>query len=671
MRHWLTILALACASVAVLVTTIAPLDAAEPSPGESITTELHPGWNMVGWLGPEAPVSELFEAIPALKRIYAWNSEVQRYQSAWPTSTPLYGLRQLIPGMGLWLFIDGESPVAWTRPVAAEGRVLPLRSGWNLVAWSGDDGGPVGDTLTRFGDSLVTAFRWDAAAQRYDRHRPWADAANTLRGLTRGDALWLELAADGRWWVPGTAQPTFLFGDHLSADERAATRQLVEHARAVFAERFGIHTADFTVSVSLERSAPGCYAGPRRITVPLAAVGCTAHEYFHVLQYALADGHIRGPHGRAPNWLVEGPATYAGAAWGETINQEQTLEFKGFDLQRRFSIAGAALVSSLTDPQGTFQPAVDYSLGFLATEWLVDYAGVEALVDYYRRLPSSNGWESAFAAAFGISVEDFYTAFAAYRAAVAPPLPHIADAAVRPVVVFLGDVPMDVRTAVQTEMDRVETFLSERFGVDGVEYSIFLGADWDAIQETAHRLNPYGVEESTCAFSGGVLIFSTLGCGSFPFVSPDVMIDTSLREPLQYIVYSPPPTWFAWGLVRYVFTSYRVAQGTIASDAFRRYAQMLQGSAISLHDLETSEGWSGENETSWAIATSAIDWLAQRAGEPGLLEFYRLLPRGNPGTSSYEPRAGSQEAAFEQAFGLTLEEFYETFETYRATLTLS
>ena len=35
---------------------------------------------MVGWLGPEAPATDLFEAIPALVRAYAWNAAEQRYQ---------------------------------------------------------------------------------------------------------------------------------------------------------------------------------------------------------------------------------------------------------------------------------------------------------------------------------------------------------------------------------------------------------------------------------------------------------------------------------------------------------------------------------------------------------------------------------------------------------------
>ena len=33
------------------------------------TIELHPGWNMVGWLGPEIPGGQLFQALPAIEEV--------------------------------------------------------------------------------------------------------------------------------------------------------------------------------------------------------------------------------------------------------------------------------------------------------------------------------------------------------------------------------------------------------------------------------------------------------------------------------------------------------------------------------------------------------------------------------------------------------------------------
>ena len=107
-------------------------EAADP---ETVTTILHPGWNMVGWLGPETPAVELFEAIPALQRVSAWDAVSQRYQSRTRTTIPRYALRNLEPGMGLWLKLGGDEPFEWTRPVVAGGVLVSLRPGGTW--WAG------------------------------------------------------------------------------------------------------------------------------------------------------------------------------------------------------------------------------------------------------------------------------------------------------------------------------------------------------------------------------------------------------------------------------------------------------------------------------------------------------------------------------------------------------
>ena len=57
-----------------------------------------------------------------------------------------------------------------------------------------------------------------------------------------------------------------------------------------------------------------------------------------------------------------------------------------------------------------------WSLGFLAVEWLANHAGDPAIFDYYRRLPEAESFATAFEGAFGLTFEEFYEQFAAYRA---------------------------------------------------------------------------------------------------------------------------------------------------------------------------------------------------------------------------------------------------------------
>ena len=79
---------------------------------------------------------------------------------------------------------------------------------------------------------------------------------------------------------------------------------------------------------------------------------------------------------------------------------------------------------------------------------------------------------------------------------------------------------------------------------------------------------------------------------------------------------------------------------------------MSRTTEASLRDLATDSGGRAR-----ALGFLAVSWLAEYAGEPAVFEYYRVLP------SSL-----SREAAFEQAFGLTLDDFHDRFEAYRAKL---
>ena len=129
-----------------------PMAPGQSSPPDTITTELHPGWNAVGWLGPDAPVSELFDAIPALRHVSAWDPEHERYERASRTSTLGHGLSRLTRGRGLWLYVGGTATVEWARPVSRDGTLLSLQSGLHLVGWTGRDGIAVEEAFARFGE---------------------------------------------------------------------------------------------------------------------------------------------------------------------------------------------------------------------------------------------------------------------------------------------------------------------------------------------------------------------------------------------------------------------------------------------------------------------------------------------------------------------------------------
>ncbi|MCY4390606.1 MAG: hypothetical protein OXE43_00970 [Chloroflexi bacterium] len=153
--------------------------------GETVTTALQPGLNLAGWTEPEAPAAAIFEVVPALEAVYAWDAENQRYRLAIRTDAGLLGdLETLTPGMGLWLWLGGTGAFKWKRPLVGEASLVRLRSGWNFVAWSGEDGAPTDHSLGQIEGILASVA---------------GGGGRALLTLTRGGAFWVKVSVDRDW----------------------------------------------------------------------------------------------------------------------------------------------------------------------------------------------------------------------------------------------------------------------------------------------------------------------------------------------------------------------------------------------------------------------------------------------------------------------------------------
>ena len=269
---------------------VASSDPAGTSEADTITTVLYPGWNLVGWVGPSTPTPELFDAIPALRQVSAWDAEEQAYQHA--VRNRYDDLATLTPGMGLWLRLDGSSTVEWTRPVSDVPVLLFLHEGLNIVGWTGAGRLTAEDAAAQLGEVFVSARRWDAETQRYLR----------LGGspvLNRGDALRIDLTRDASWWQSGAE---FVFGEELTEERRAEIREELRGVVKFFAEQYGIippRLSLFSGGVPNTRAVYG--TGGTRTASSLyvgsdatgEALGATlAHEYFHVLQEPHLGRHL-------------------------------------------------------------------------------------------------------------------------------------------------------------------------------------------------------------------------------------------------------------------------------------------------------------------------------------------------------------------------------------------
>ena len=667
--------------------------AAQSPPGPAadgsatITTDLHPGWNLVGWFGPDTPVADLFEEIPALQLVSARDEHADRYVRAQRgDGSPPGSLRLLTPGMGLWLWIGGDEPVAWARPAEAAGVLLQLQRGLNLAAWSGGPGS-LDDALAGFGAALHSVHRWNARTQRYESYvRGVASAAGVVDAIAPGDGLWISLSSPVRWWQQGEGAPRMVFVGDVDGDTASALGAEFRNLSARLAERFedldGTElTAYIHADVETLRAANTELYGVTPYeglcayssgSVIAYAVSCyepfgsiVGRAYIALLRDKVApldelpaaeDGYSR----RGPQWLLLGTREYANALYRAETGSE------AYELLRIAQIAPArrtALpLSSMETRAGrdTAGRPETIALGFLATESLVDLAGEDAILEYLRLLPSSLGWRAAFEGAFGLTVEDFHAAFEASRFERAPLLPHLADDLDEPVFVFVGDIAPRVHEELRVSLDTSRELFAAQFGVEASDFTVYAGPDLAAL--APEYLAIRGRENAAlCGDQDHDVIFQVIGCKD-----PALVLAHEYVHVLQHQLAegaSLGPAWLTEGVAVYGEALHRALIEQVLTpseglDSRRRQeaaALLRAGDVAPLRAFETVED--DAERIHYQLGFLAADRLADHAGVEALAGYYRRLPSSD-----------SWQEAFEGAFGIAVDEFYETFEAYRSEI---
>ena len=667
-RAALGALAAACAVSAGLSPTHAgtPSGPAQ-SPGgagsAAITTVLHPGWNLVAWLGPDTPTRELFDEIPALRQVSAWDGSEQAYVHALPDRDA--ALQTLTTGTGLWLRLGGDASVEWRRGVAATDVLLSLREGRNLAGWTAGDATPVAEALAPLGASVLSVHGWDARAQRFRRYAPSASGPAVL---DRGDAVLIELSGSARWWQRGAAPPRITFLGEIPDSTREEIVAAYWHVREVIATRFGAlvpglqHYIGATVDdirvihreVFGPETRPGCVRTRRPFNVHV--VGCVRHPMISAYVADLL-------HPLRPAWLESGARSYlrqalrTGADWYPPTHEDFVAD-ENHDARR------AAFPLRYFEPSENRPLRIQVAgsaLGFFAVERLTERAGDPALFEYLTLMRDTSDWRAAFEAAFGIAVDDFYAEFARYRAEALPPFAHLVDDRREPVLAVLEGVPPEAADALRAEFADVQPFFADRFEAAATEFTLYVAPEPAAILDAFPGWHPPGscLPVPVWGFAAATL----RDCGdSIPFArayTRAIVDELAHTLPPGGSVSGRAPRWYDDGVIAYAETVYGESTGALTAGDFHRIAAPAAVfSPASLRDVSTPEvagaaGW----WPSRALGYLAVVWLADHAGDPAIFDYYRRLPD-----------AGSHDEAFEGAFGLTFAEFYEEFEAFRATL---
>ena len=285
-------------------------------------------------------------------------------------------------------------------------------------------------------------------------------AASVVFGVVLGLVLALQPAPedplDEQWLQLGVAEPEIVFLGEFTDAERSAIRREVKSVQVSFAKRFDVVTSEFTLYISTDSEALneayrewldadyrrrggelpswfrcGGRAPPEAIFIALESCdedtrphgGPIAHEYFHVLQYHL--GWVGGARGW-PYWLLEGAAEYASAHYHEeqgrsTLSHRREMARMNWGALGR-CFPGRGLCNKGRNIQGADLTGqgdlvLQYQVGFLAVDWLVDRKGEEALIEFFRQ----GGGQHEFEGAFGMTPEEFADAFEEYWRETASP----------------------------------------------------------------------------------------------------------------------------------------------------------------------------------------------------------------------------------------------------------
>ncbi len=236
-----------------------------------------------------------------------------------------------------------------------------------------------------------------------------------------------------------------------------------------------------------------------------------------------------------------------------------------------------------------------------------------------------------------------------------------------PEIVFLGDWTDEERAAITREVKSVQVHHHERFGVVTSEFTLYISTERELLTEPYRERYGSDVRQSDLP--------AWFTCDGFVW-PPEIYIvletcDEDEKEhggPIAHEYFhllqhhlglvSPPhgagwTNWLAEGSAIYASTHYAEEQGRWTLN-WRREAARLAWSGVGVgffgEDMNRALASIEGTVHSRDIGFLAVEWLVDRRGVDALMEFFRL---------------GGGRHEFEEAFGMSPDEFRVAFEKHR------
>ena len=483
------------------------LDVIEPNTTATIRTGSSP-----------LSTAALFEDAPQIVSVSRHDRDSDTYAYAFNGLAEASGdLAALQPGMGVVIRLGGDEPVEWTRPTVPAAGLVELRTGVNWAGWLGPDDWAITDVARGIGRFLSEIRLGDHV---YDPASP--ETADNWPTVSRGDALIVTVKRGINWLQPTYVEPKLIFTGSVNQGIRNDVKRDLADMMAFNAEAFGVQADPFRLVIIIPGDVRSLFNELERLGNPWDweslrswwqrsggrggadfninradfwtrnqgrySVGryVLLEEYFHAIQYQLAGDALDLP----PTWMVEGSVNWIRA-------DVETNDRTGYPLSRRLIDARnrASQGPPLEDVEEGNQ-TWQYSFGLVAADLLVERDGVATMLDFFRAFApgrtGANGqwesqlsWEGAFAATYGISVDEFYAEFEAmmhrYRGDV-PRRPEPGQVRMRGTVVDRNGEP---RSQVRVKSFEIENDAFATFGTaqarsdeDG-EFTLFVKRNAD------------------------------------------------------------------------------------------------------------------------------------------------------------------------------------------------
>ena len=263
-----------------------------------------------------------------------------------------------------------------------------------------------------------------------------------------------------------------------------------------------------------------------------------------------------------------------------------------------------------------------------------------------------------------------------------------------PTWVFAGDVPDADRAALREEMEAVRSWSADQYGVAATGFTVLVGADSEALAPVFQDVvfpgpvpySPVGIQVLP-ADNGSAVILIDLGSeGLAPYGRSEAFSQIKHSIVHEYfhvlqgqlasgfaqlldgkIAYKGQmgPFWLVEGLAEYADYAYspsRLDRRTFfdRNTPYRDLADLqLDGNLnpgddlMKLEDKETFQGGSRNIIYNYAMAFAASYLLVEQAEQDSYVQYWKLL-HDRP----------TWQQAFEESFGIGIEDFYEAFEEW-------